>query len=145
MFKVRSEQIRVFQPSAEEALVVRVAEYLRENHGADAVRLPQSRNTVAELPGGVLREMVKGGISRARGYGLEWKSNLKAFVALMFVGAPNFNEYEKAAAFLSDEAIPAEERIDKLLDELRDEDWEAIEKNYNPHRWNLPSEEHIYE
>ena len=143
MFKIRSEQIRVFQPEAEDAFVNRVAGYLRENHADDFVRLPETELKIAELPEANLREMVKGGIGAARRYGIEWKSNLIAFVTMMFVGAPNFDESEKAAQILNDETIAAEERIDKLTERLNDDDWMAIERNYNPRKWNLPMEEQL--
>lgn len=141
MLKIRSEQIRIYQPDAEEAFVTRIIDYLRENHAQDVVRLPEAEMSIAGLSEGDLRRLVKAGIRAARSYGVEWKSNLMAFVTMMFLGAPNFDEYEKAAQILNDEKLPAEERIDKLTREISDADWAAIAENYNPFKWNLLTEE----
>lgn len=141
MFKIRSEQTRVFQPDAEETFVNRVADYLKENHADDWVRLPEAEMKISELPEASLREMVKTGIRSARRYGIEWKSNLIAFVTMMFISAPNFDESEKAAKILNDETILPEEKLDALTAQMIDDDWLWIERNYNQHKWNLTTEE----
>uniref|UniRef100_UPI00292D790B hypothetical protein n=1 Tax=Clavibacter michiganensis TaxID=28447 RepID=UPI00292D790B len=101
---------------------------------------PEAEMQVGELPEASLREMVKTGIGFARRYGIEWKSNLIAFVTMMFISAPNFDESEKAACVLNDETIPAEERLDTLMAQMIDDDWLWIARNYNPHKWNLTTE-----
>lgn len=138
MLKIRAEQIRPFQPQAENAFVERVAAYLKVNHADELVRLPKKESKLGELPKHILLEMVRGGIARARTHGMEWKSNLLSYVVLMVIGAPNFDENKKAAAFLKAEIIPVEDRLKKLMEQMTDEDWELIETNYNPNTWNLP-------
>lgn len=138
MLKIRPEQIREFQPQAENAFVERVAVYLKVNHPDELVRLPHGESKLGELPKEVLREMVSGGINRARAHGLEWKSNLLSFVVLMVIGAPNFDEHKKCAAFLRAEIISTEKRLEKMMEQMTDEDWEEIEANYSPGAWNVP-------
>ena len=141
MLKIRSEQIRPFQPQAEDAFVERVAAYLKVNHSNELVRLPKTESLLGELPKEILSEMVKGGITRARTHGFEWKSNLLSYVVLMVIGAPNFDEHKKVAGFLKNEEIPVEERLKKMMKEMTDEDWDEIEENYNPMIWTLPMAE----
>lgn len=139
MLKIRSEQIRPFEPQAEQAFIRRVMNYVREKHGEAEVRLPKlGAIKVSDLRDETLSEMVKGGVARARGYKIEWASNLIAFVVVMFVVAPNFDEDERAAKFLKDEAVAVEERVDKMLDELTDEEWEEIAEKYDAETWQMP-------
>lgn len=143
MLKIRSEQIRPFEAQAENAFIERVMEYLRKNHADATVRLPKMESAVSELADKVLREMVVGGIIRARNYGMTWKSTLISFVVLMFIVAPNFDEDERVEKFLKDGQIPADERVDKLLDELSDEEWDAVGEKYDAEAWQLPVEAEI--
>ena len=142
MLKIRNEQSRPFQPQAEDAFVNRVMEYLRKNHHDTEVYLPESKNIkVADLSDALLREMVSGGVNRARVYEINWASNLISFVVLMFIAAPNFDEAEKVKEVLLDEKIEVEKRIDKLLARLTDHDWEKIAKTYSAKAWQLPMRE----
>lgn len=158
MLKIRSEQTRPFEAQAENAFIERVMEYLRKNHADAPVRLPKIESAaagVSELTDKVLREMVIGGIARARNYGMTWKSTLISFVVLMFIVAPNFDEDGRVEKVLKNGQIPADERVEKLLDELSDEEWDAVGEKYDPAAWQLPSaaaavgveivEEEIYE
>jgi hypothetical protein len=145
MLKIRSEQIRPFEAQAKTAFVERVMNYLLENHADDVVTLPKFKSRVSALPDKVLREMVEGGIDHARNYGITWKSALISFVVLMFIIAPNFDEHERVEGVLKDGGIPADERVDKLLDELTDEEWDDIAKDYKPEAWRLPLEIEIAE
>lgn len=47
MSTIRSEQVEVFQPGADEAFVRRVAGYLRTKHAGQVVRLPEGSFTVS--------------------------------------------------------------------------------------------------
>ena len=137
MFKVKAEQIRLFQPDAEAAFVRRAMDYLRENHAEVEVRLAARKTTVRELTDDALREMVRGGIRRGRGWRIEWKSTLLSFVVLLFVGAPNFDEHPKVSSFFVGAETVDDAALESLLDEMTDEDWSAVEKNYDPAAWNL--------
>lgn len=143
MLKIRSEQIRAFQPNAEEAFTNRVTQYLKQNHADTTVRLPKEEGKIEQIPETTLRELVRGGISRARKYEINWKSSLISFVVLMFLAAPNFDEHAKAAEVLSDEKIEANKRLEQLMKEMTDADWAEVEKNYDSKIWNLPVEVEI--
>jgi hypothetical protein len=135
MLKIRSEQIRPFEPDAKAAFVNRVMNYLRENHGDALVRLPKGQNSVAELPETILRNLVENGIARGESYGLTWKSSLISFVVLMFIVAPNFDLDEKVAKVLTDENIPADKRVRVITEQMTDEDWEKVAEKYDEKAW----------
>ena len=137
MFKIRSEQIRLFQPDAEEAFVRRVMSYVRERHGNRSVNLPDGAVIISGLSEETLREMVEGGIARARAYGITWKSSLMSYVMLMFLTAPNFDEHRAVAEFLTNEEIEPDRRIDKMMDEISNKIWPEVEAHYDPKTWNL--------
>lgn len=87
-----------------------------------------------------LREMVRGGIRRAKSHELSTSEDLTAFVSIMFEIAPNFDEQAEIKAVLKDEKTPPNERIEKLWTPLvTDESWEEAEKNYNYDAWTLQS------
>src|SRR5215213_2973987 len=141
MFKIKSEQIRMFQTDAEEAFVGRVMEYLKENHADATVQLPGESTTVAGLTDEFFREMVRGGLNRARNHGIEWKSTLLSFVVLLFIVAPNFDRHPKARKFFSETETIDDAALESLMDEMADEAWELIEKRYDPQAWTLPVNE----
>jgi hypothetical protein len=137
MFKIKSEQIRLFQPDAEEAFVVRVMDYLKENHADSEVQLPNGKTTVAGIKDEILNELVRGGIKRGRDYRIEWKSTLLSFVVLLFIGAPNFDEYPKVSSFFVGAETVDDATLEGLMDEMTDEDWTTVESIYDPQAWNL--------
>jgi hypothetical protein len=141
MFKIKSEQIRLFQPDAEEAFVVRVMDYLKERHPDAAVQFPEITSRVAELPDETLQKTVRGGLERGREYGIEWKSTLLSFVVLLFIVAPNFDRHPKARDFFARTETIDDAALESLIDEMTDEDWTAIEKRYDPEALNLTTGE----
>jgi uncharacterized membrane protein YheB (UPF0754 family) len=145
MLRIRSEQTRPFESQAETAFVERVMNYLRKNHADAVVHLPKMESAVFELEEKILRQMVVGGISRARGCGITLKSTLISFVVLMFIVAPNFDEDDRVQTFLSDKELTADERFEKLLDKLIDEEWDEIAEKYNAETWQLPVEAEVAE
>ena len=140
MFKIRKDQLNLFQPDAEEAFVRRVMVYLRERHGRQTVKLPAGDAVVFDLPEETLRPMVEGGLARARDYGISWKSSLISYVVLMFLTAPNFDEHRAVHEYLTNQKIEADRRIDIMMDELPNGVWQEVEEIYAPERWNLSIE-----
>jgi hypothetical protein len=128
----------MFQPDAEEAFVGRVMEYLRENHAEAKVQMPEETTPVSALSDEILRELVRGGLNRARNHGVEWKSTLLSFVVLMFVVAPNFDRHPKARRFFRERETIDDAALETLMDEMTDEDWTAIENRYDQRAWTLP-------
>lgn len=137
MLKIRSEQIRPFEQDAENAFIERVMSFLRENHADEKVCFRGKKSLVAELPENDLRTMVENGVARARSYGLTWKSSLISFVVLMFSVAPNFDRHLFVWGTLRDDNIPAERRIDVIIEQMSDEDWRIIAEGYDEKAWEI--------
>lgn len=137
MLKIRPAQLQAFQQVAEAAFVGRVVAHLRAHHAGAVVRLPSGETTVAALPDDTLRELVAGGLTRARRYGIEWESNLTAFVVLMFTAAPNFDAHPIIQHVLTNPQTPPESRIDRLWEDTTEENWEAAEAAYDVNAWGL--------
>lgn len=141
MLIIRPEQFEVFQPVAEAAFARRVVEHLREDHAETVIQLPNEVVLVKQISDERLYEMVRNGIARARGYGIDWESAVTAFVVLMFVAAPNFDKHPLIQRVLKDERVEANSRVDRLWERTSEENWEAIKKNYDPAAWEPESEE----
>jgi hypothetical protein len=139
MLKIRPEQIQVFQEEAEISFARRLVEYVRQRHANVVVQLPQGPAIVKQIPNDALHEMVRNGIARAREYGMSWESSLAAFVVLMFVSVPNFDQHPTVRRVLEDKGIAPESRINHLLERVSQQEWEAIKKNYDVKAWNLSS------
>jgi hypothetical protein len=141
MLKIRTEQYRAFQPLAEAAFVAEVVEHLRETRPDEVVRLPGGQATIAELPDDILSKMVRRGIARARQYGITWRSTLLAFVTLMLVSAPNFDDHPSLRRVLFDCDIDPDERLDKMIEDSTEENWMDVERAYNAGAWGLNQQE----
>ena len=137
MLKIHQKQMLAFQSLAETEFVKRVVAAVRDKHAAVAVRLPNSSSTVAQLSDQVLEEMVQNGIARARQYDISYESALVAFVVTMFEAAPNFDAHPPMRQVLQDEKNAPNSRMDLLLDQAAEQDWEAIKSNYDPSAWQL--------
>ncbi len=124
-FPIRAEQMAAFQPEGEAAFEMRVIRHLREHH-------PE---TVVDIPEDVLLKMVRTGIARGRQYGMRWESNLTAYVSLMFVIAPNFDQHPRMQTILSSRQIPPEEKLDRLIVRTPDQTWEDVRRHSDPDFW----------
>ena len=138
---IRPEQLEAFQSVADRVFVRQMVEYLRENHAGALVYLPDGSIAVEQIPDEILYEMVRNGIARARSYGLSWESTVGAFVVLMIVIAPNFDEHPLIQRILTDESVPENDRIDELWGRTSEQNWEAAEKSYDANAWNLKHRE----
>lgn len=125
MLHIREEQMAVFQQQAERNFVSSIVGHLRTNHPG----------TVKDMPEDVLYRRVEYGIRRAREYGFSWKNSLSTFVTLMFVIAPDFDKLPAFKKFLTDEGVPPNERMELLLQQTTDADWQDAEKVSEPDNW----------
>jgi hypothetical protein len=137
LLKVRKEQIEAFKPQAEASFVSKVVDYLRENHADVLVQFPEEASPVKEISEERLREMARNGIARARAYGMTWESSITAFVVLMFVIAPNFDDHPLIHRVLSDEKVGPNSRIDQLWERTSEENWKVAKQDYNRSAWRL--------
>lgn len=135
MFTLSQTHNQVFQAKAESDFVREVMQYLRENHAETIVKLPNGEFGVADLREETLRKMVIGGIAKARSYGMTWRSTLISFVVIMFVSAPNFDEYEIVNETFANSGLTPNLRIDELWEVTSNIDWETIEHNYQILAW----------
>jgi hypothetical protein len=138
---IRAEQMAVFQKRADDDFARRLGAHLRENYETTVVRLPDKETTVAELSDDELNALVNIGIERSRQNGFSYESTISAFTAIMFDVAPNFSEHEIAQPILKDENAEPNSRIDKLLEQLTEEDWNTIKNSYDASAWKPKSED----
>lgn len=138
---IRSEQMTVFEESAEESFRRRLSSHLLEQYPKTIVKLPDSESAVEDLPDETRRSLIGVSIERARSYGLNFESSIAAFSALMFEVAPNFDAHQLSQLFLNDEEIEPNARVDELLEHLTEKNWETIKNNYDVNAWQLNSEE----
>ena len=141
MLKIRPEQIRAFQPVADAEFVERLAVHVRAEHADAPVFLPEGETTVGLLTDERLHEMVRRGVERARSYGITWESTLGAFVTIMFVAAPNFDEHPLIRRVLSDEKVDANARVERLWELTTEENWEVVAQNYDASAWHRAAED----
>jgi hypothetical protein len=137
MLKIRPEQIAVFQPIAERAFVRHVVEHLRENHPDVVVQFPNQVMLVKQFSDEQFYTLVGRGIVRARTLGMDWESAITAFVVLLFVAAPNFDQHPLIQRVLKDERVSANSRIEHLWERTSEENWEAVRKNYDVKAWEI--------
>jgi hypothetical protein len=141
MLKIRPEQFAVFQPVTESAFVRRVVEHLRENHADVVVQFPNEVMLIKQIADEQFYTLVRCGIARARTLGMDWESGITAFVVLMFVAAPNFDQHPLIQRVLKDERVTANSRVEHLWERTSEENWEAVRKNYDAQAWDIESTE----
>jgi hypothetical protein len=141
MLRIRREQFEVFQAVAEAAFVRRVVEHLREHHADVVIQLPNEVRLIKQITDRRLYRMAQAGINRAREYGMDWESAVTAFVVLLFVAAPNFDQHPLIQRILKDERVAANSRIDQLCERTSEEIWETVRKNYDVTAWGAGAEE----
>ena len=138
---IRPEQMSVIQASAEEKFVQRLGSHIRQNYAKAVVMQPEEqRSTVKELPNETLDSLVRFAIERARRLNFTYESSISAFTALMFEVAPNFDSHELIQPFLNDEEIAPNARLDAMLEQLTEKDWETVRKTYDVNAWQAAEE-----
>jgi hypothetical protein len=141
MLKIRPEQSEAFRPVAEAAFVAEVVDYLRKTRPQEVVRLPGGPTTIAEIPDEILSAMVRGGIARAREYGITSSSTLAGFVSLMFISAPNFDDHPLLKRALLDNETDPNSRLEKLIQDSTEQNWEAVKQAYDASAWGVKEQE----
>jgi len=141
MLKIRPEQSEAFQPVAEAAFVAEVVDYLKKTRPQEVVRLLGGPTTIAEIPDEILSVMVRGGIARAREYGITSSSTLAGFVSLMFISAPNFDDHPLLKRALLDNETDPNSRLEKLIQDSTEQNWEAVRQAYDASAWGVKEQE----
>ena len=127
MLTIRPHQFAILSEAGDRRFIPRAARYLSLRYAA----------LVEDLPDEVVHDMVRGGVARARQYGIQHESALIAFLELMFAIAPNFDEHAAIAAMLTDPKVPADERIDRLVSRTTFETWMDVCRDYDPFAWDV--------
>lgn len=141
MLKIRNQQMQAFQSVAETAFLRKLVEYLYENHPQIAVQIGENLSVICQIPEKELKILVASAINHARTYGITSESSLAAFVVLMFVIAPNFDEHPLIKRLLEDEKIAPNDRIDSFWQHTTEQNWQMVKQNYDPKVWqNLKKE-----
>ena len=131
----------VIQSAAEENFAQRLGKHLRARYSDAVVILPDRETTVGELADADFLPLVQISIDRARSRDFSFESSISAFSALMFRVAPNFDAHELAQPFLTDENIEPNARLDSMIEQLTEKDWETIKKTYDASAWKPPQPE----
>lgn len=79
---------------------------------------------VADLKDGEILRRVDIGIERAHSHGWKDPEAITAYVSLMFLISPRFDEQPAIAAALNDERVPEKERIGSLFRKTKESDWD---------------------
>jgi hypothetical protein len=123
--KIRAEQMGVFEEEVQRRFLLHVVDHLRQHYAASVHAVSDER----------LEQRVRSGIARARRYGLTWESSIAAFVTLMFVIAPNFDEHPAMRKALTDRRTPPDDRIELMMMNTSDDDWSQAAANADPRAW----------
>lgn len=136
MLTIRQEQFDAFQPVADDSFARRLAEFLKSRHPRAVVRRPAAQaSVVGRLGERELLELVRAGIARARRYGLRNESSLAAFVTLMFLTAPNFDEHPLVRRVLAGDQAPPESKMERLLSNVNADNLRVVKQAYDPDAW----------
>ncbi|MFN7925827.1 MAG: hypothetical protein U0Q16_37345 [Bryobacteraceae bacterium] len=121
--------------SEQPTFATRLANHVRDHHGDCVVRVGNRVSIVRKLPDDALEKLVAAGMKRAISHGLEAESSIAGFVGAMFRFAPNFDQSEQVRRVLGDTVGTAEERWERVLSEVGEEEWEGIRRRYDWDAW----------
>jgi hypothetical protein len=122
MFKVRRKQQDAI---AMKGFIDRTEEHIAQ----DLLQRRVSAEERARLP---LRAMIEHGVEVAQGYGLETERDLMLFVLNMIDINPEFHLQPHIRAILEDRSLGNEERREKLLTDVTDDEWEQAARMTEP-------------
>ncbi len=132
---IRSGQMDVFNEEAHRAFERRLVEYLRDRYGQTPVPTAAAEVPLSKLPQVVLEKMVAYGVRKAELYGLRKQPQLAAFVTLMFLDGPRFDEDPEVKVELRDATIPDSCRMDHVCAVVPQRVWQAIRSRYDAGSW----------
>lgn len=127
---IREAQINEFRKQSEEEFIEGMARDLRTNH--------PDRTSV--LDDKELRRRVEFGLRKAQKYEMTGKYPIAIFIELMFIVAPDFDEYPLINFILKDREIAPNDRIDRAIEEMSEQRWENA-KRRSEYNWQAENEE----
>ena len=135
MLIIRGEQMAVLERQARMTFLDHLVTHMQDRHGDKIIRLSDGEHPIGELEVSVLYELLEAGVGRARRYEISWMSNIAAFVVIMFLVAPNFDEDVRVRDLLLDRVLPPDDRIDVICAQLTESDWNEIRERYDVSAW----------
>jgi hypothetical protein len=124
-FRIRPEQEKEFEKYADLVFLRETVLYVKEQHA----------EKVAGLSETIIQQRVKTAIDRAKSFGLRLEDSILFFLALMFDIAPNFYEQPGIHKALTTGERSPDLRMDELLDNTTDDDWDQAEESYDEGKW----------
>lgn len=112
--KLSAKQLEAFQPLTDGRFVDSIINDLWTLFPED----------VRDLNDEPLVEQVYAGVQKGRSYGLSWDSSLRQFAMLSVLVGPDFDRHRKVRRILADEARPPNERMEVVLAEMKDDEWQ---------------------
>lgn len=118
MLKMNEPQMDV---AAEESLLRNMTEFLSYN-------IPHFERDIPKKDRDI---MIKHCIKVARSYGFRTEQDIAGFVGHMMTINPGFHNQSRIHAILINPAIPIKERLDRLVVDANEQDWEQASKMVN--------------
>jgi hypothetical protein len=125
----------VFRNAAERQFQRRVAEYLRSHYGDVLVEHRMGSFTIAESPEPTLGLFVSWGMAKAQKYGIRHQAGIAAFIALLFLVGPTFDENPAVNAELNHKEVPDHVRMDHVCAIIPDSVWANVRACYDAAGW----------
>jgi hypothetical protein len=122
MLIIRPPQVEAIQREMDRTFARAVADDLCRHGVGSAARLGQRERL----------QVVDEAIERARGYGLRSSYSLAMFAYCVFLLGVDFDEVPPLRFALQDAEVPANERIDRLLDSLLPWQWDVVRRRCLP-------------
>lgn len=143
MLTIRDKQKKAFQPVSEAIFLNKLQELLLQHFSEVIIYLPNTEMKISDIPKKSLRELIKKGVKKARHYNLKMESSIGNFVVLMFVIAPNFDEYPtiqnlliNKMSDLDNQSISSNDnRITIINNRITEKEWFEARRAYNKNYW----------
>lgn len=123
--KIRNDQIEGMGNAADDELASKLLVGLREDHAPH----------VAGLSDEVVLKRIHYGLTRARRYNITRDSSLAAFVILMFVVTPHFDDYPRNKKILEDPTLRPDLRTKWLLRNTTNDEWDKAKQHCAKSPW----------
>lgn len=129
MLRIGSAQMAAVERALESRFRDELLGHIRESYPA-----------YSKLSEPILGGLLDTALQRAMGYGLNSPQSIAQFVALMAAVAPNFDLHPAVHAILVNPALPANGRIEALVDRLPDKVWDEVQAQASSIGWFLESD-----
>jgi hypothetical protein len=123
--QIRRAQMRQMVGGDEAMLLGALERLVREDHA----------RVLSGMPAHLVQQMLRNGVEAAHRYGLVEPSDVATFVLLMFEFGPGFHRHPAVLDKLTDRALPAHVRLQRVVDETPEAVWREIESKLHEQHW----------